>query len=128
MTGAVRRTTLRVAGAVATLAGAHQVVTGVRGVRGVERSLSEPGDRNLDSELRFYAAWYAVAGMLMLRESGRRRPDETTVRLLAAGWSAAAAGRVASVSRVGRPDGLFVGLLVAECVVAAVLFRRPGGA
>jgi hypothetical protein len=120
----VRRAVLRVAGAVAALAGTHQVATGIRGVRGLDPSIRPAGSANLDSELRFYAAWYAAAGAMMLRESARPQPDEATVRLLGAAWLAGAAGRVASLNRVGRPDGLFLGLLGAECAVAAVLLRR----
>jgi hypothetical protein len=113
---------MRAAGAVAVVAGAHQLLTGVAGVRGGPGDAAAmPALRNVDSELRFYGAWYAVSGSLMLRNSAQEEPDAATTRLVGAGWLAAAAGRVLSMRAVGRPGRLFMVLTAAECAVAAVL-------
>jgi hypothetical protein len=111
-----------VAGAVAVIAGAHQLLTGLAGVRGWRATAADaPALRNVDSELRFYGAWYATSGLLMLQAAGQERLDPGRTRLVGAGWLAAAAGRVLSMREVGRPDPVFTLLFLAECAVAAVL-------
>jgi hypothetical protein len=120
----LRQAALRAAGTVAVVAGCHQAVTGVRGVRGAagERVTSK-GDRNVDSELRFYGVWYAVAGAVMHKAAVDVRTDRVFDDLLAVGWAASAVSRLLSTRSVGRPDVVFVGLGLLEAVVAAVLFR-----
>ena len=116
----MRRATLRTAGVVATLAGSHQVVTGVRGVRGAGAGAGVV-DPNVDSELRFYAGWYAVAGLVMLVAAERPRVDRSLRPLVELGWLAAVASRLLSTRAAGRPDALFVGLGALEAGVAGVL-------
>ncbi|MDP9434613.1 MAG: hypothetical protein M3P93_05215, partial [Actinomycetota bacterium] len=64
----LRSGALLTAGSVAVAAACHQTVRGVAGVHEARRPDAERiGDRNLDSELRFYAVWYGIAGAQMLR-------------------------------------------------------------
>jgi hypothetical protein len=113
----LRRTTLRAAGSVAALAGAHQVATGVRGVRAARGAV----DPNVDSELRFYAGWYAVAGLTMLVAAARPDVDRSLRPLLELGWLSAVGSRLLSTRSAGRPDPLFVGLAALEAGVAIAL-------
>ena len=121
-----RRATLRVAGTVAIGAAVSQMATGVRGVRGFDwrvatDHLPAVSLASLDSELRFYAAWYAVAGVLMHRAANDEALDRALRPLIAAGWGTAALSRVLSARRIGRPDRLFLALGGAELALAAVL-------
>ena len=104
------------------LAAAHQIATGVRGVLGrADRAI----DPSVDSEIRFYAAWYAVAGALM--HAAARNPDlDRSLRpAFELGWALAAVSRLISTKAVGRPHPLFVGLAVAEAAVALTLAANP---
>ena len=114
-----QRRALRLGGAVAVVAGLHQLATGGTGVVG-HRPDGSAGARNVDSELRFYGAWYATAGALMLRAASGPL-DRRTTRTLGAGWLLAAAGRVLSVRAVGRPHPLLLALGVAEAALALEL-------
>ena len=109
---------LRGAGAVALAAGTHQVVTGGSGVLGA-RGAALPA--SVDSELRFYAAWYAAAGALMLRASRDPRVDQAVTVPLALGWLGAAGGRVLSMRSAGRPHPLFQALAAVEVAVGCAL-------
>jgi hypothetical protein len=112
------RPLLGATGAVAVLAGTHDVVCGVAGVRGRR---SGPVDPSLDSELRFFAAWYVVAGAMMLRAARERVPEPVTVRLLSAGWLLAAVGRLVSIRAAGPPDPLYRRLAAVEVGISALL-------
>ena len=59
-------------GAVATAAGARGMVEGAAEVVDAGSYSS-----NVDSEYRFYAAWYHIAGLVLLRAA--RRPEDATV-------------------------------------------------
>ena len=107
-------------GGVACVAGTDGVVRGSRGV--LRRVGSEP-DASIDSELRFFAAWYVVAGALMARAAQAPERDAATVRVVAVGWIAAALGRVLSLRAVGRPHPLYTGLLAAEVTIPVLLLR-----
>lgn len=107
-------------GAVATAAGTHDVLRGVAGVRG--RS-SQRVDPSHDSEHRFYSAWYALAGIQMLRAARQPQREATTIRLMSAGWVAAALGRALSMRTVGRPHPLYSSLMVAELAIPTLLLR-----
>jgi hypothetical protein len=102
------------------------MATGARGVRGFDWRVSTDhlptvSLASLDSELRFYAAWYAVAGVLMHRAANDETLDRALRPLIAAGWGTAALSRVLSVRRAGLPDPLFLALGGAEVALAAVL-------
>jgi hypothetical protein len=114
-----QRRALRLSGGVAVVAGLHQLLTGSAGVVG-HRPAGSAGERNVDSELRFYGAWYATAGALMLRASAGPL-DRRTTRVLGAGWLLAATGRALSLRAVGRPHPLLLALGAAEVALAAEL-------
>jgi hypothetical protein len=125
-----RRATLRTAGTVAIAAGVHQLVTGVAGVHGREVADATAAP-NLDSEIRFYGGWYAIAGFLMHRLATDAELDLAVGRLVEAGWAAAVAARLLSIRHAGRPAPRFLVLAAAEVGVIAVLLRRrpaAGGA
>jgi hypothetical protein len=111
------------------VASAYQVVTGVSGVRGVRRNGTRPDDvgglsPSVDSELRFYAVWYGLAGVLMHKAATDDSLDRSLGSLLSAGWGAATLARLASARAVGAPDPLFVALGGVEALLAAILAKR----
>lgn len=128
----LRQATLRAAGTVALAAAVTQIATGARGVRGFDwQAAAEqlPGAAlaSVDSELRFYAVWYGVAGVVMHRAANDEAFDRSLRPFIAAGWGAAALSRVLSVRRTGRPDALFIGLGGAEAALAVVLATAKSG-
>lgn len=116
---------LRTIGTVAVAAAAHQAVTGVGGVRGVGhragRPLATTGEASVDSEVRFYAVWYGLAGVAMHKAAGDRRFDRSFSDLLAGAWAVGAFTRLLSMRAVGRPHPLFLALGGAEIAIAALL-------
>ena len=114
----------------ALVAGAHQVLTGRAGVRGASAVTrrADVGERNVDSELRFYAAWSAVAGVLMHKAAADPVADRLVAGPIAAGWATAGASRLLSLRAVGRPDPVFLALAALELGLAGVLgqTRRSG--
>ena len=103
-------------GAVATTFGALGVLQGGRGVlRGGTVSA------NVDSEMRFFASWYAVFGVLVLRAARRPESEAAIVRACAAGFLLAACGRVLSMRALGPPSPVFKVLMGLEFAVPAVI-------
>jgi hypothetical protein len=103
-------------GAVATTFGALGVLQGGGGVlRGGTVSA------NVDSEMRFFASWYAVLGVLVLRAARRPESEATIVRACAAGFLLAACGRVLSMRALGPPSPVFKVLMGLEFAVPAVI-------
>lgn len=102
------RTVLRVGGLVATGAGLHTAVAGARSVPGY----SGAADPRLESELRFYGAFYAAYGLALWRAAAE--PDTAPVRGFAAVLWAAGAARAAGWWRTGRPSPHQLGLLALE--------------
>ena len=115
-----RRSGLRLAlaaiGAVATTFGTLGVVQGSRGV--LNGGTVSP---NVDSELRFFASWYAVLGFLLLRAVRRPESDTTIVRACGAGFFVAACGRALSRKALGPPSTLFKVLMAIEFAIPAVI-------
>jgi hypothetical protein len=112
----VLQVALSIIGAVATSFGALGVLRGAAGVhRGGDASA------NVDSELRFFAAWYAVLGGLVLRAARRPETEATAVRACGAGFLLAAVGRLLSIRAVGPPSKVFKVLLGFELAVPAVI-------
>lgn len=103
---------LKVIGGIATVAGARGVVVGAAEVPDCP-SVS----RNVDSEYRFYAAWYLVFGLLLLRATRRQSFDRALAQACAGGFGAAAAGRLISAWRLGPPSRGQQILLVAELII-----------
>jgi len=105
-----------VLGCVALIFGLLGVLTGVDGVfHGGHASAS------VDSELRFFSAWYAGAGALLLWVRGRVDTETTIIRGVCLFLVLGAAGRVLSIISVGSPHALFLFLMAVEFVVAAVI-------
>jgi Domain of unknown function (DUF4345) len=113
MGGPLSRKALRavfyVGGAVATAAGLHTVVTGAKSLP--DQSTANPA---VESELRFYAAFYAAYGAALLRVAPRADYDRTAVRASAAALLLAGLARAAAWRNVGRPHRLQIALLAAE--------------
>lgn len=107
---------LRTRGEVAALAGARGVVLGAREVAG-----PKPVPAALDSEYRFYAAWYLVTGMALLQVGSEPAVARREVRLLRVGLWTAAAGRVLSLRQTGRPSRGQLLLLGVEAALRLVL-------
>lgn len=117
----VLRVVLLVLGGVAVLFGVQGVLQGAREVIGPDGRLAATD--SVESEFRFFAAWYAVAGVLAVWAARRVGSDEArfVVRLLAAGAVLGAAGRGVAIATVGWPHGLYALLAVIEVVIAVVL-------
>ena len=112
-------------GLVALLAAIGTVASfeGARGVIQGARQVVDGGavSANVDSEYRFYSAWYAVLGVLVLGAARHPEREARVVRATAAGFLAAACGRALSARSAGPPHPLQRGLLAIELVLPAVL-------
>ena len=99
------------------MAGLHGVVFGARTVPGVTRA----ADPDIESELRFFAAFYASYGALMLSAAPRVDRDAAAVNGLAAALFLAGVGRLAGWASVGRPNPTQLGLLAIELCAPPVV-------
>ena len=107
---------LAVVGAVAVVAGLSAVVFGAGQVLGPNRASA-----NLDSELRFFAAWYVVIGVALLRTIPQIEREGQTIRFVAAGFFLAACGRAISMAVVGAPSPFYIALMAIEFVLPVVI-------
>ena len=108
--------TLTILGGVAVILGGVGVLTGGAGVLdGGKVSAS------VDSEMRFFAAWYVAGGMLMLRSVRRIETDIGVIRITCAAWLIAACGRVLSILVVGSPHPIFLVLMAFEFAIPIVV-------
>jgi uncharacterized protein DUF4345 len=89
---------LRVGGAVATAAGLHTVIAGARSIAG-----QGPANPSLESELRFYAAFYVAYGLAVLRAAPRAARDPAAVRALGGALFLAGLARAGGWLAVGKP-------------------------
>lgn len=103
-------------GVVAVGAGLAGVLLGADQVLGP--GTASPG---VDSELRFFAAWYVVAGLLLLRTVREVEREAWTIRIVAGGFLLAAIGRMLSIASAGWPHPLYVVLTVIEVVLPFVV-------
>ena len=110
------RVLLGVVGTVMVVAGAAGVVLGVGTVVG-----ASPVNANVDSELRFFAAWYVVSGVLLLKSLFRIEEAGFVVRLVGAGFFLAGCSRLLSVIVVGPPHRLQMVLMGVELVLPLVI-------
>jgi Domain of unknown function (DUF4345) len=80
------------------------------------KSLPGQGSANaaVESELRFYAAFYVAYGLAVLRVAPRADTDTHAVRALAGALLVAGLSRALGWLAVGRPHTLQRGLLVIE--------------
>ena len=104
------RAVFSIGGVIATAAGLHTAATGARSILG-GGGAANPA---VESELRFYSAFYAAYGVAMLRAAPRAARDPATVRALAAPLFAAGLARAAAWRAVGRPHAGQMALLAIE--------------
>ena len=76
------------------------VCAGTHGVSDVFGRTFRPGG---GPEYRFYAAWYHLVGLVLLRAAQRPEDARPVVGAVAAGLLAAASARVLSIRAMGRP-------------------------
>jgi hypothetical protein len=112
-------------GSVAVGFGLVGVVTGVAGVLDGQRG-SAPDRRNnvspnVDSEMRFFAAWYAGAGLLLLRAARRPESEGRMIRGLCGVLLVSALGRLLSLVKVGKPHPVFRFLMGVEFAIPVVV-------
>lgn len=93
----------------ALIAGLGTALFGVASIVGAEQVSA-----TVDSEMRFYAVWYAGAGAFLLRLAPRAASETATMRALAALLFIAGCSRGLSWLVVGRPHALSVTLMVIE--------------
>jgi hypothetical protein len=75
----------------------------------------------VDSEMRFYAVWYAATGVVLLRVAPRVRSERTTIRAVSAALFVAGCTRVLSLVAVGRPHTYALVLMALELTLPPVL-------
>lgn len=103
-------------GALAALVGARAVLLGAREVAGTESV-----HPRVDSEYRFYAAWYLLAGVFLSPLCIDSASVRRKVHFVSAGLWTAAAGRLLSLRQSGRPSASQLLLLGAELALPMVL-------
>lgn len=103
------RAVFYVGGAVATAAGLHTVIAGARSLPHQEQA-----NPSVESELRFYAAFYVAFGIVAVRVAPRADRETATVRALAGALLLAGLARAGGWLAVGRPQRLQRTLLVIE--------------
>ena len=108
-------------GAVPVLTGIYAVLTGSGGIPGE----NEAG-ASVESELRFYAVLWIAFGAALIWTAPRAARETKLVRALMAVLFAGGIARAIAWAAEGRPDGLFVVLLVLELAIPplVVLWQR----
>jgi hypothetical protein len=94
-------------------------LTAVLGAVSVEGVVTAPA--SLDSELRYYAVWYVVAGVLVLRAVRRIEAETTLIRIVGAALFAGGCVRLLSIAAVGRPHVNYLLLMAAELALPFVI-------
>jgi hypothetical protein len=107
---------MAVLGSVAVVAGSVTVALGATTVAGIE----DPTPA-VDSEMRFFAAWYAAAGVAVLWAVPRIEERKRLVRGVAAALFIAGCARALSWAIVGRPPTAATVLMVIELVIPLVI-------
>jgi hypothetical protein len=107
---------LTILGVVAVVAGSVTILFGATSIVGVE----DPSPA-VDSEMRFFAVWYAAAGMLVLRVVPRVETSGGLIRGVAAAFFVAGCARGLSWAVVGKPPAIAVLLMVIELALPFVL-------
>lgn len=102
---------LTVVGLVAVATGLFAVLTGAAGMPGENEASA-----SVESELRFFAAFWFAYGVVALRTAPRVGVETTVVRALALALFVAGMARAAAWIAVGRPHALFVGLMIVELI------------
>jgi hypothetical protein len=107
---------LRLMGVVMVVVGLATVVAGAASVP--NEGIVTP---DIDTEMRFYAVWYAVSGALLLRAVPNLESETWTVRLVAGGFFLAGCARVLSWIVVGRPHVSAIVLMTLELVLPLMI-------
>ena len=103
------RRVLYLGGATATFAGLHTLLTGGRSFPPWRQAAP-----TLESELRFYSAFYLAYGLYVLRTAARTELDPAAIGGIAATLFLAGVGRGSAWLAVGKPHALQRGLLAIE--------------
>lgn len=103
-------------GAVATATGLDTLIRGADSVLGHGEV-----NANVDSELRFYAAWYVMTGVVLLQAARNVESQALVIRTVMATLFLAACGRVISLATVGTPHSGQVVLMVIEFALPIIV-------
>jgi hypothetical protein len=107
---------LYIGGTVATAAGLDTVIRGARSIAGQEEA-----NAAVESELRFYGAFYAAYGIVVLRLAPRADRDTAGLRGVAAALLLAGLARGGGWLAAGRPHPLQRALLAVELLAPPAL-------
>jgi hypothetical protein len=107
---------LTLLGSVAFVFGALSVLFGVDLISGSYDPMP-----NVDSELRFFSAWYAAAGLILLRAAPRVGSQHNVILAILATFFVAGCARLLSLITVGTPDTRFVVLMVVEMALPVLI-------
>lgn len=110
------RMTLRFLGGSAVFFGGLTVVAGVDSIIGAGEASA-----TLDSELRYYSAWYVAAGVFLIRAARRVESERVTIRILMATLFVGGLSRAVSMIVVGIPHPVSVTLMVLELSIPLVI-------
>lgn len=118
MTGVdrARRTFLIVLGFVMVLAGASTVLLGATSISGID----DPSPA-VDSEMRFYAAWYVALGFLLVRAAWRHEIGGSIAKIVAATFFIAGCSRALSWAVIGKPPTIAVALMFVELLLPLLI-------
>jgi len=94
-------------------------LTAVLGAVSVEGVVTAPA--SLDSELRYYAVWYVMAGVLVLRAVRRIEAETTLIRIVGAALFAGGCVRLLSILSAGAPHAVYLWLMGGELVLPLVM-------
>jgi hypothetical protein len=103
------RVLLSLGGIVATSAGLHTLIAGGKSFPPWRKA-----DAMVESELRFYSAFYVAYGLHVLRTAGRAEHDPRALQELAAALFLAGLGRAGGWLTAGKPHPLQRALLAIE--------------
>ena len=99
------------------------VVAGAAGVVLGARTVLDPGafTATVDSEMRFFAVWYAAAGVLVFHAARDVGSSTTLIRVVAGAFFVAGLARLLSWATIGRPHWTQLVLMVVELVLPAII-------
>ena len=103
--------------------GAVMVIAGLAGVILGKGTVPDAGavTPNIDSEIRFFAAWYAGAGILLLTSLRHLESARPIVLFVAGAFFLAGCARLLSWAAVGRPHWSQLALMAVELVLPFVI-------
>jgi hypothetical protein len=107
---------LYLGGAVATAAGLDTVIRGARSIPG-----RQPANAAVESELRYYGAFYAAYGLAVLRVAPRADRDPAAVRAVAGALMLAGLSRAGGWLAAGPPHPVQRALLAIELAAPPVM-------